>query len=138
MILLYRYPSYCAPNIWPHTALPELEMGMLVYANVLIVNYYGNNSKMNTLPVFLTLVMICKLLLRSRVWKHIHNSHNPSQPQPHTPPIKGKKAKTKTNREREREICSCHNVRHVNCPIRLCVLATLKFCQINLMYFLLK
>lgn len=28
--LSYRYPSYCGSNIWPHTALPELEVGMFI------------------------------------------------------------------------------------------------------------
>ena len=27
--LSFRYPSYCGSNIWPHSALPELEVGML-------------------------------------------------------------------------------------------------------------
>ncbi|KAL8102367.1 uncharacterized protein LOC141677078 [Apium graveolens] len=43
--LIKRYPSYCAPNIWPHAALPELEvafkaLGKLILDVGLMVAYH--------------------------------------------------------------------------------------------------
>jgi isopenicillin N synthase-like dioxygenase len=45
--LIQRYPSYCGSNIWPHSALPELEeafksLGKLIFDVGLMVAYHCN------------------------------------------------------------------------------------------------
>jgi hypothetical protein len=47
MMITFRFPSYCRPNIWPTDDLPELQTGIAVVGHIrhILMSIYSKDLK---------------------------------------------------------------------------------------------